>query len=207
MTQVLAKKKRPKSSGQSANGALPLHRFTVADYHRMIDAGILTTNDKVELLGGWIVDKMSQNPPHRNSVSRLNRWFGRALPEEDWYLAVQAPITLVDSEPEPDLIIARGPDSRYEKRHPGPGDIVLVVEVADSSLLDRRHKLPLYAAAKIPEFWLVNLQSKRVEIYTDPQSGPSSFYRTRVELSAADVIPLLLDGKSYGELKVKHLLS
>ena len=73
-------------------------------------------------------------------------------------------------------------------------------------LEDRRKKGPMYAAAKIPVFWLLNLQTKRMEIYTDPQSGRDSFYRTRVELSAADVITLLLDGKSYGETKVKHLL-
>ena len=83
------------------------------------------------------------------------RWLSKILPEEDWTVRGQGPITLQDSEPEPDLVVARGPDSRYEKRHPGPGDIVLVIEVADSSLLeDRRNKgsLLCHASAKIPEF-------------------------------------------------------
>jgi hypothetical protein len=190
------------------NGFMPVHRFSVADYHRMIAAGILNTNDKVELLKGWIVDKIPQNPPHRMAVSRLNRWLGKVLPEEDWYLAVQAPITLHDSEPEPDIVVAQGPDTRYERRHPGPGDIVLAIEVADSSLLeDRRNKGPLYAAAKITEFWLINLQSKRAEIYTNPQGGRDPFYRTKVEISAPDAIALVLDKKRFGEVKVKHLLS
>jgi hypothetical protein len=197
-----------KSRAKQANGNLRVHRFTVAEYHQMIDAGILTTAHKVELLEGWIVDKMPQNPPHITAISRLYRWLSKILPDEDWTLRGQGPITLQESEPEPDLVIARGPDRRYEKRHPGPGDIVLVIEVADSTLMeDRRHKGSLYAGAKIPEFWLVNLQARHAEIYTNPQSGRSPFYRHMVELSSTDAIPLVLSDKRMGELKVKHLLS
>jgi Uma2 family endonuclease len=208
MTRILTKKNAPKSLNPPTNGMSAFHRFTLEQYHRMIDTGILTPSHKVELLEGWIVNKMPQNPPHRTAVSRLNRWMGKSLPEEQWYLAIQAPITLADSEPEPDLVIARGPDSRYEKRHPGPGDVVLVIEVGDSSALeDRRLKIPLYAGAKIPEVWLINLQSRRAEVYTTPQSGPSPFYRNIVEIASNEVLTLVLDGKRYGEMKVKTILS
>src|SRR5438067_7826933 len=98
MIQTLTKKVRSKPSGQPANGTLSLHRFTVADYHRMIDAGILTPNDKVELLEGWIVNKMPQNPPHITSITRVLRWLSKILAEEDWTVRGQGPITLSDSE-------------------------------------------------------------------------------------------------------------
>jgi Uma2 family endonuclease len=200
MIQMLTKTKKEATP--------PVHRFTVDEYHQMIDAGILTTNHKVELLKGWIVDKMPQNPPHITSITRLGRWLMKALPEESWTVRLQGPITLSDSEPEPDIVVARGPDSRYEKRHPGPGDIVLAVEVADSSFLDdRRGKCPLYAAAKIPEFWLINLQSKRAEIFTNPKGGSSPFYRNILECSMGESIPLILDGQRFGEIKIKQLLS
>jgi hypothetical protein len=209
MMQTLAKKKRTDTAKpQIANGSASFHRFSVSDYHRMIDAGILTPDHKVELLKGWIVDKIPQNPPHITTVTRAYRWLSKALPEEGWTVRCQGPITLSDSEPEPDIVVARGPDSRYEKRHPGPGDIVLVIEAGDSSVLeDRRKKGPLYAAAKIPQFWLVDLQAKHVEVYTNPQGGRDPLFRNMVLLSSADAIPLILDDKHFGELKVKHLLS
>src|SRR3954447_11323324 len=124
--QVLSRK----AGGSGAvNGTLQFHRFSVAEYHQMIDAGILTTNHKVELLDGWIVDKMTQNPPHVTVVTRLTRWLASILPEDEWTLRVQGPITLSTSEPEPDVVLARGPDSSYEKRHPGPKDVALLIEV------------------------------------------------------------------------------
>src|SRR5690349_5855689 len=122
-----------------ANDPLWLRRFSVEEYHRMIETGILTTNDRVELLEGWIVNKMPQNPPHRGSVSRLNRWLGRVLPD-NWSLSCQGPITLSDSEPEPDITIARGEEGTYDARHPEPADIGILMEVGDSSILaDRRY--------------------------------------------------------------------
>ena len=143
MTQVLVKKRRTKTLTKSAHGvvadkSVPIHRFTVADYHRMIDAGILTPNSKVELLEGWIVEKMPQNPPHITSITRVLRWLNKVLSEDDWTVRGQGPVTLEKSEPEPDIAVARGPDSRYEKRHPAPGDIGLIIESADSSVLDDR---------------------------------------------------------------------
>lgn len=86
---------------------LRLRRFSVAEYDKMVETGILTPDSRVELLEGWIVKKTSPNPPHRGSVSRVIRWLGRILPE-NWSLGCQAPITLSASEPEPDIYLARG---------------------------------------------------------------------------------------------------
>src|SRR5690242_8549294 len=111
----------------------PLYRFTVKQYQRMIETGVLTENDRVELLEGWIVDKMPHNPPHDGTINRINRRLLPLLPE-GWLLRVQSAITLTRSEPEPDLAIVRGPEEIYFKRHPMPRDIALLIEVADTTL-------------------------------------------------------------------------
>ncbi len=204
MTQALALRKSP----PSVNGELRVHQFSVDEYHRMIEAGILTTADRVELLNGWIVDKMPQNPPHSTAVSRMHRWLLRVLPEPDWVVGSQAPVTLATSEPEPDIVIARGPDTRYMARHPGPRDIRCIMEAADTSLsLDREEKGPIYAAARIPQYWLINLIDRCVEVFTRPQAGRNAGYRDVQVYTIDDVLALELDGKKYGELAVKQLLS
>src|SRR5438128_3370052 len=95
----------------------PVRRFTVDEYHRMIQAGVLTENDRVELLEGWIVPKMPHNPPHDGTISLVLRRLCTSLPD-DWIVRAQSAITLPDSETEPDLAVVRGPESRYLSRHP-----------------------------------------------------------------------------------------
>jgi hypothetical protein len=214
MIQALQKKVKTQKAQNAQepraalNGFLQMHRFTVDEYHHMIDAGIFSKNQRVEFLDGWVVDKMPQNPPHRTSVTRLDRWLGRLLSEVDWTMHVQGPVTLATSEPEPDLAIARGPDTLYEFRHPGPLDVVQVIEVSDSSLLyDREEKGPIYAAAKIPHYWIVNLIDGCVECYSKPQSGRRPAYRTVKTFTKNDLLLLVLDGKKYGELAVGKLMS
>lgn len=141
-----------------------LRQFSVAEYHRMVESGIFGSNGQVELLEGWIVNKTSQNPPHASSVGRVARRVSKLLPD-NWTIGVEGPITLADSEPEPDVTLARGEEEIYDTRHPGPGDIGVLIEVGDSSVLsDRRYKGELYAKAKIPEFWLINLVERKIEI-------------------------------------------
>jgi Uma2 family endonuclease len=212
MTQTLQKKaKKPKSAQKphaAVNGFVQVHRFTVEEYHHMIDAGILTTNHKVELLDGRIVDKMPQNPPHSTSLTCLYDWLGTLLSRADWTLRVQLPATLTKSEPEPDIAIARGPRTLYQFRHPGPLDIVQVIEVSDSSLIaDREEKGLIYAAAKIPHYWIVNLIGGCVECCSRPQSGRRPAYRSVETFTKNDLLLLVLDGKKYGELAVSQLMS
>jgi Uma2 family endonuclease len=183
-----------------------LHRFTVEQYHRLIDNGVLTTEDRVELLEGWIVDKMPHNPPHDGTVSRINRRILRLLPE-NWLLRVQAAITLAVSEPEPDLAVVRGPEDVYFERHPGPRDIALLIEVADSSLLeDRRDKGLIYARARIPVYWIVNLRDSCIEVYTQPTAGRAPRYRRQHDFRRGESVPLILDGKEVAQIAVKELL-
>ena len=133
-----------------ANDPYWLRQFSVAEYHKMIDSGVFASNDRVELLEGWIVNKMSHKPPHASSITRVVNRVGKIFPA-GWTMRVQLPITLSESEPEPDITLARGDEDTYDDRHPEPTDIGILMEVGDSSLLDdRRYKGELYAKEKDP---------------------------------------------------------
>jgi Uma2 family endonuclease len=128
----------------------PVWRFSVEQYHQMICQSILTEDDPVELLEGWLTLKMPKNPPHR-VATKLTRNILEKLVPNGWYVDTQEPITLDKSEPEPDIVIVRGDTRDYLDRHPGAKDIALVVEVSDSTLeRDRTLKKRIYARANIP---------------------------------------------------------
>ena len=145
--------------------------FSVAEYHRLGEVGILTENDRAELIEGEIIEMTPIGSQHAACVDRLNRFLQRLdLPA---IVRVQNPICLNDrSEPEPDLCLVRPRDDYYAAGHPGPADVLLVVEVSDASIgYDRNTKLPLYAAVNIREAWLVDLSRGRVEVHTEPRDG------------------------------------
>jgi hypothetical protein len=185
---------------------LPVYRFTVKQYHRMIEEGILTDNDRVELLQGWIVPKMAQSHPHAGTVTRITRRLTPVLPRR-WLLRVQSAITLPESEPEPDLAIVRGPEEVYFRRHPRPLDIGLSIEVAGSSLLDdRRRKGEIYALARIPHYWVVNLVDRVVEVYSRPRAGKIAGYRSQRSYGIKESVPLILAGRVVRKIRVSELL-
>jgi Uma2 family endonuclease len=186
---------------------VPIYRLSVKQYHAMAKAGILTEEDHIELLEGWLVQKMTKHPPHTLATRRTRRALERIVPAE-WIVDTQAPITTTDSEPEPDIAIFRGNDSDYVDRNPGPTEVALVIEVADSSLrADQGAKKRLYARAGISVYWIVNLVERRVEVYTDP-SGPAEEpdYRKRDDFEPADTIPVVLHEIEVGQLLVRELL-
>jgi len=122
-------------------------------------------------------------------------------------LRVQMPLTLRTSEPEPDLLIAIGPEDVYTNRHPVPRDVAVLIEVADSSLLsDRLSKLPLYAGERVPESWLVNLVDMRIEVYTKPKAGRVPGYQSRQDYRTGETIPLILRSNRLVDLPVQDLL-
>jgi Uma2 family endonuclease len=182
-------------------------RLSVADYHRMIDVGILTEDDGIELLEGYMVNKMSQNPPDSNSGSNAEDTLRDLLPS-GWRLRAEKPITLTDSEPEPDIVLARGDRSTYRTRHPGAGDIGLVVEVSDTSLLvDRSDMGRIYARANLPVYWIINVVDRQVEVYTDPRpTDPIPAYATRSDYRSGDAVPLVLDAQAVAHIPVDDLL-
>jgi Uma2 family endonuclease len=182
-------------------------RLSVDQYHAMIHAGILTDDDPVELLEGWLVAKMPKNPLHR-AVTRLLRQVLERLVPAEWYVDSQEPITTDDSEPEPDVVVVRGETRHYLDRHPGPHDAGLVIEVADTTLQrDRGFKKRLYARASIPVYWIVNLSDNQCEVYTEPSGPkPQPDYRQRQDYGRSDVMPVVLAGVEVGRIAVQEFL-
>jgi Uma2 family endonuclease len=165
------------------------HRFSVDDYEQMIDFGILGEEDRVELIRGEIVDKMAIGDSHAGCVNRLNRnltiKFARTA-----IVSVQNPIRLDDSEPEPDISLLVPRDDFYASGKPRAGDILLLIEVSDTSLdFDREIKLPLYAQAGIRELWIVNLVEGCLEVHRGPT--PDGRYRDISVLRPGDEVEIV----------------
>src|SRR5262249_1357600 len=166
---------------------------------RMIETGILTAEDKVELLENCVVLKMPRNPLHDGTIQLITEAFPPVIPQ-GWRVRIQLTVVLTDSQPEPDLSIVRGDARTYLTRHPVPADVGLLLEAADSSLLrDQRDKTRIYARAGIPHYWIVNLVDRRIEVYTQP-SGPTPVpaYGSSQIYQPGDAVPLILDGLTVG---------
>ena len=173
----------------------PVYRFTLQQYHQMARAGILTDDDKVELLEGWIVPKMVKHPPHDTVIDMIQEAL-RARLSQDWRVRIQSAISTIQSESEPDLAVVRGPAKRYLDRHPEPEDAALVIEVAESSLDRDRWKAQIYARAGIPVYWIVNLIDTRLEVYTDPIGREAQArYQHHVNYSSHESVPLVIEGQ------------
>jgi Uma2 family endonuclease len=183
-----------------------VHRFTVEQYERLGELGILTTEDRVEHLEGWIVDKMTQYPPHSSAIDFVQDALRAVLPA-GWRLRDQKPIRLPDSLPEPDVAVVRGPRERYIHRHPVAADVALVIEVADTSVdEDRDRKGRIYARARIPVYWIVNLPASQVEVYTQPRAGKSPAYRERQDYGSKASVPLVIERTEIGRIAASALL-
>ena len=156
--------------------------FTVGEYYRMAETDILTEEDRVELIAGQIVAMSPIGSHHAACVKRLNVLMGKMV-GDSMLIGVQDPITLdAYSSPEPDLVLLRPRADFYAEAHPSAVDVLLAVEVSDTSAdYDREVKLPLYAQAGLPEVWLIDLQKSRIEVYARPQGDA---YQQRVEVTA-----------------------
>ncbi len=200
----------PTSGTQSPTPLLSVagfRKFTPAQYHKLIDSGVILEGEPIELLEGYMVEKAVRNPPHQMSLRRLTARLPRVLPA-GWFLEIQGAISLADSEPEPDGVILRGDETACDGRLPTPADIALVIEVSDSSLaFDRRDKGRIYARAGIPVYWIVNIPERQIEVYTNPdQAANPPLYWTRTDHGIADTVPVVLDGVTVATLPVAELI-
>jgi Uma2 family endonuclease len=150
--------------------AATTHRFKVEDYYRMGETGVLPPEARVELLDGEIIDMSPIGPPHGSVTRRLNQFFTLHAAGR-WLVAVQDPVHLDEySEPQPDLMLLRPAPDFYRSRHPGPEDVLLLIEVAATSVAeDRVRKLPAYGRAGVSEVWIVNLENETVEVCREPR--------------------------------------
>ncbi|MFM6120416.1 MAG: Uma2 family endonuclease [Sphaerospermopsis kisseleviana] len=147
-----------------------LVKWTVADYHNMIAADILTGRN-CELIDGEIIEMSPELPQHYNTAKRGVSYLASLL-QGKADVRFNGPITLSNSEPEPDIAIVKLPDSKYDQHHPYPEDIFWLIEVANTSLAkDLLIKKKVYAEAKIPEYWIINLQSKELIVFRHPENG------------------------------------
>ena len=184
MTTTIAPTITPTAMAASAARQEPKPKrrpFTVAEYCAMAEAGILCEDERVELLDGEIIVMAPIGEPHEDVTTRMDSDLQHSLYQRAW-VRVQNSVRLNDyGLPEPDIAVVRLRDD-YHRNRPTPSDVLLLVEVADTSLeFDREVKLPRYAAAGIPEVWIVNLRARQVEGYSDPVDGT---YRSRRVVTA-----------------------
>lgn len=188
-------------------GDSQLRRFTVDEYHHLIHTGCLSASDHVELIDGFIVNTMPKEPIHEAVVLNARRVVSEMLPA-GWHVRTQSPVTLSGSEPEPDLSVAPGNELDWVHRHPGPADVPLVVEVANTSLAsDRMTKAVVYAFDGVPVYIIVNLSDWRLEVYTDPTKGESSpVYRRRIDVTGSSSVTIPIPGAAPLTITADQLL-
>lgn len=169
------------------------HRFDVTEYHRMLEVGLLTEDDRVELIGGEIVDMTPIGWRHMRCVTRLTTLLVPLVSGRDYVVSVQNPVRLgISDEPEPDFaLLANEPRGDL----PTPEDVHLVIEVSDSSpSYDKEIKLPLYAGSGLREVWIVDLQGQRIEVYTEP--APDGYRAMRIFAAGEQVYSQTVEGVS-----------
>jgi Uma2 family endonuclease len=184
--------------------AVPHYRFTVDDFARMVDSGILTEDDRVELIDGEIRQMSPIGSLHSGLVNRLVRLLTVQLGDRA-IVSVQSPVVLSDySEPQPDVLVLKPRDDFYADSHPRPADVLLLIEVADSTLeYDRDEKIPQYAESQIPEVWLVDANQREVARHARPKGNRYQHIRAfepgeevvaqeieSLRLSVAELFPL-----------------
>ena len=168
-------------------------RLDVDAYYRMAEAGILSDPHRVELIDGEIIDMPAIGSPHAAITNRLARLFARALSDEVALVSVQSPLRLdAYNEPEPDLMLLRPRPDGYRADHPGAADVLLLIEVSESSFAyDRSTKLTLYAKFGVPEVWIVDLFGAAIEVYRARKDGA---YTSRERLTGGLLAPALVPG-------------
>jgi Uma2 family endonuclease len=169
------------------------HAITVEEFFRMGEIGVFEPEARIELIEGELIDMARIGPPHASRTARLSTIFHRGL-GGCAIVSTQNPVILGDlNAPQPDIALLKPRDDFYETRHPHPDDILLLVEVADTSLAhDRDRKLPLYARFAVPEVWLIDIGGRSVTIHRDPQPQQGC-YATSFPLQPPGLIrPVLL---------------
>jgi Uma2 family endonuclease len=163
-------------------------RWTREEYYRAAEVGLFRPDERLELLNGEILEKVTENAPHVTGLDLTLAQLAAAFAGQSCFVRVQHPISLpgAESDPEPDLAVVSGTPRSYQTRHPQPPEIVLLVEVSNTTLtFDRGPKAAAYAAADIREYWVLNLNERRLEVHRDPQNGA---YQSITPLNENEVV-------------------
>jgi Uma2 family endonuclease len=178
-----------------------VYRMTVDEFERIADS---LDNDQVELVDGYLVWRDDMKPPHVLATERLRRRLDRIVPE-GYFVREEKPIRIPDfDEPRPDVAVVRGDHERYRANHPGPADVVHLIEVSETSLdRDKGKKLLIYARSGVRHYWIVNLVDRQIEVYTNP--GPDG-YQSSEFLKAGQDIAVSIDGVEAGRIAVADIL-
>lgn len=170
-------------------------RWSRLEYDRLIEEGVFQPGERLELLAGQLVVREPQGTPHATGIRLVTRALREVFADDRWIVDMQLPVALdEESEPEPDVTVTAGDPRDYLPSHPARP--VLVVEVAEANLaLDRKEKGSLYGRARVPEYWILNLRDRVLEVYREPHPDPSAphgwAYRSRQSLAAGEhVTPL-----------------
>jgi Uma2 family endonuclease len=195
---------QPTVSPPSPPASPPLHRITVDEYERIIAAGALEEPSRVELIDGYMVDKMGKNAGHGYATKEALKALDDRLPV-GWTSRKEEPVRIpAYDEPEPDIAIVRGSDADYRQRIPTAADVGLLVEVSQTTLSqDRGKKLSAYAKARIPLYWNINLVDRQVEVYTRPSKGR---YQSRVDYQPGQQVPVTIGGQPLRPIPVDAIL-
>jgi Uma2 family endonuclease len=180
------------------------YRLSVEKYEAMVATGAFTKHDRLELIEGMLVEKMTKGRQHSRGSENSRRAIERVLPE-GWHLEIEKPIRIPmrDSEPEPDMYVARGVADDYEETNPGPEDVALVVEVSDWTLAADRAMALTYGGGGIPAYWIVNVKDRQLEVYANPVGGA---YPVPTILDESASVDLMIGGQVVGRIAVADLL-
>jgi Uma2 family endonuclease len=195
---------RPTVSAPAPPTTPPLHRITVDEYEKITEAGALEDPSRVELIDGYMVDKMAKNASHSYTTKETLKALERRLPA-GWTSRKEEPVRIPPyNEPEPDIAIVRGTDADYEFRAPRAADVDLLVEVSDATLgQDRGKKHLSYAKARIPVYWIINLVHRQVEVYSRPGKNG---YRSHETYASGEQVPVTIGGQELPPIPVDSLL-
>jgi Uma2 family endonuclease len=186
-----------------------LYRFSLEKYEAMVRSGAFTKRDRLELIDGFLVAKMTEHPPHA-SVCEMTRDALESVLPNGWHLRGEKPLRIPTREslPEPDLVVARGSSRDYLQRHPEPVDVALVIEVADTSLEDDRDLMArVYGGGEVALYWIVNLVDGQVEAYSGPSGAREPLgYRHCEVYRPGQEISLVIAGTEAGRIPVADLL-
>jgi Uma2 family endonuclease len=192
------------SPGLSESIPSALYRMPLQRYEAMVESGVFTKRDKLHLIDGYLVAKMTQRDPH-STVDDLCRDQLAGVVPAGWYVRSNKPVRIPPrSKPEPDHAVVRGKVRDYSRRSPEPADVALVVEIAESSLTDDRKLMALvYGNAGIPIYWIVNLVDRQVEVYTVPHADG---YASREVYLPGSFVPVVVEGQIVGQTAVDDML-